>query len=294
MHMKHSLFVLSMMLAPLCATGTGSRPVVEPWTPAGVSSERFESHPAFDPLTGELYFVRSSKTFSGWRIFRSHCDGAAWTVPVPAPFAGAGVEADPWFTPDGRSVYFISTRATGSTKSKDLDIWRADRAANGRWKTPVRLPAPVNSGEAEWFPRVGPDGWLYFGSNRRGGYGKNDIWRARKDGTGQWRVENAGPAINTAGDEYEPLPSPDGKRLIVMADGGLYESMLGPKGWSSRVKLPAPVNVNGTEIGAMFSPSGKTLLFARDTGEPKSGEFFVWRMAQEAWPPACGSTTNAS
>lgn len=293
MRMKPGVLALCLAFAPLGALAATPSVTVQPWTPAGVSSDLFESHPAFDPRTGELYFVRSSKSFSGWRILQSHCDGARWSDPVPAPFAAPGAEADPWFTPDGRSVYFISTRATGSMKSKDLDIWRADRAADGLWKAPVRLPAPVNSDEAEWFPRLGSDGWLYFGSNRPGGIGKNDIWRARETKQGQWIVENAGPAINTAGDEYEPLPSPDGKRLIVMADGGLYESRLGPNGWLPRTKLGPDINVNGSEIGALFSPSGKTLLFARDTGEPKSGEFFVWHIeGHEAWPPQCSAAAE--
>ncbi len=43
--------------------------------------------------------------------------------------------------------------------------------------------------------------------------------------------------------------------------------------WSPRVKLGPDINVNGTEIGAVFSPSGKSLLFARDAGESKSHEF---------------------
>lgn len=295
MRMKPSVLALGFAFAPLAVLAATPSSNVEPWTPPGVSSDMFESHPAFDPRTGELYFVRSSKSFSGWRILHSHCEGTRWSDPQPAAFAAPGAEADPWFTPDGRSVYFISTRATGSMQSKDLDIWRADRGADGRWKTPVRLPAPVNSEEAEWFPRLAPDGWLYFGSNRPGGLGKNDIWRARETTPGQWLVENAGPAINTAGDEYEPLPSPDGGRLILMADGGLYQSRLGLHGWLPRRKLGPDVNVNGSEIGALFSPSGKTLLFARDTGEPKSGEFFVWHIdGHEAWPPQCGMAATAT
>jgi len=289
--MKRAIFVLLGAMAPFYGVMAGASTVVNSWAPTGISSELFESHAAFDPHSGDLYFVRSSKSFSGWRILTSHCDGKGWTKPVPAPFAADGVEADPWFTPDGKSVYFISTRITGSQKSKDLDIWRADRGENGQWKPPVHLPVPVNSDEAEWFPRLAPDGWLYFGSNRPGGFGKNDIWRARETSAGQWTVENAGPAINTAGNEYEPLPSPDGRRLIVMADGGLYESHMTPNGWSPRVKLGPEVNVNGSEIGALFSPSGKSLLFARDTGEPKSGEFFVWQpQGPEAWPPTCGES----
>jgi len=294
MRIKPRVVAFWLALTPLGAVAAAASSSVQPWTPPGVSSDLFESHPAFDPRTGELYFVRSSKSFSGWRMLHSHCDGTRWSDPLPAAFAAPGAEADPWFTPDGRSVYYISTRATGSIKSRDLDIWRADRGADGHWKTPVRLPAPVNSDEAEWFPRLAPDGWLYFGSNRPGGLGKNDIWRARETESGAWVVENA-PAINTAGDEYEPLPSPDGGRLILMADGGLYQSRLGLQGWLPRRKLGQEVNVNGSEIGALFSPSGKTLLFARDTGEPKSGEFFVWHIdGQEAWPPQCGAATTTA
>ena len=171
-------------------------------------------------------------------------------------------------------------------KRKDLDIWRVERDASGAWGTPVRLPEPVNSEGQEWFPRPAPDGWLYFGSNRPGGLGRTDIWRARAGSDGRWTVENLGPAINTAGDEYEPLPSPDGARMIVMASDGLYETRRTDAGWSPRVKLPPAVNVNGSEIGAVFSPSGRTLLFARDTKGPDSGEFFVLREdGDEDWPP---------
>ena len=266
---------------------------VRPWKPAGISSPLFESHAAFDPRTGELYFVRSSPAFEGWRIFVSRCTPSGWSEPKPPAFAGDGVEADPFFTPDGRTLYFISTRSLDGHARKDLDIWRVDRDAAGVWGTPVHLPEPVNSAGAEWFPRPSADGWLYFGSSRPGGLGRNDIWRAHRDASGQWTTENLGPAVNTAGDEYEPLPSADGSRLIVMADGGLYETRKTPSGWSPRVKLPGDVNVNGTEIGAVFSPSGRSLLFSRDTKQPDSGEFFVWHeTGSEAWPPDCPAGTG--
>ena len=95
--------------------------------------------------------------------------------------------------------------------------------------------------------------------------------------------------MNTAGDEYEPLPSPDGARMILMADGDLYESRRGSDGrWVPRVKLPPEVNSDGMEVGAVFSPSGRSVLFSRDTKGPESGEFFVLREGgEEDWPPAC-------
>lgn len=262
---------------------------VEPWAPPRISSPMFESHPAFDPITGDFYFVRSGKDFRGWRILFSRCGADGWGDPTPAPFAGDGVEADPWFAADGRSLYFISTRSTDGISRKDLDIWRVERDAHGRWGKPERLPAPVNSTGNEWFPRPGPDGWLYFGSDRAGGVGKTDIWRARRNQEGAWIAENLGPNVNTADGEYEPLPSADRKTLLVEANDGYFESERLPDGrWGPRRKLGPEINQNGSEIGALASPSGRTLMFARDGGEPKSGEFVVWRRGgPEAWPPVC-------
>ena len=261
---------------------------VRPWKPAGISSPKFESHAAFDPKTGDLWFVRSTPAFQGWRILVSHCGASGWSEPTSPVFAGDGVEADPWFTPDGGGLYFISTRSVDGSKRKDLEIWRVDRNADGSWGSPVHLPEPVNSAGAEWFPRPAPDGWLYFGSDRAGGLGATDIWRARKSADGAWSIENLGPNLNSAGDEYEPLPSPDGSRMIVMADGVLYESRKTETGWSPRAKMGTDLNVAGFQVGAVFSPSGRSLMFARDLKGDESGEFFVWREdGSEAWPPEC-------
>jgi hypothetical protein len=258
------------------------------WAPPGIASPLFESHAAFDPRTGDLLFVRSSKEFRGWRILASHCGARGWTEPRPADFAAPGLEADPFFTPDGRWLYFISTRKTGSSSSQDLDIWRIERDSAGKWGSPERLPEPVNSPGTEWFPRPAPDGWLYFGSNRPGGVGKTDIWRARMNAKGPWYVENAGPAINAPGNQYEALPSPDGERLIVESDAGYFESDRLGNGWSPRRRLGEGLNANGSEIGAVFSPSGRSLLFARDIKSNDSGEFFVWHPdGPEDWPLSC-------
>jgi hypothetical protein len=267
--------VLSILMAP-----DGK---AEPWTPAAVSSPMFESHPAFDPWTGDLYFVRSDRTFSGWRILLSRCGSGGLTAPVDAPFAGPGLEADPWFAPGGRTLYFISTRATGSKRGQDLDIWRVSRTRGGGWGRPERLPEPVNSPAAEWFPRLGADGWLYFGSGRRGGLGRTDIWRARERG-GRWAVENPGPSVNSEGDEYEPSPMADG--LLVQAGGDYYFARRSGRGFAPRAKLGPAINGNGSEIGALVSPRGRSLMFARDLGE-KSGELMVIRSGGEAWPPTC-------
>ncbi len=263
------------------------------WQSDPISSAQFESHAAFDEQGEALYFVRSSPAFAGWRIHASQCREGRWTDPQPAFFAGDGVEADPFITRDGRSLYFISTRSENGVRQAELDIWRTDRAHHrAAWRAPVRLPEPVNSAGAEWFPRPGPDGWLYFGSDRPGGHGGTDIYRARVR-RGAWLVENLGPGVNGPGDEYEAEVAPDGRRMILMADGDLFLVARTGNSWGGREKLGPEVNSAGLEVGPSFSPSGRSILFARDFGKAAlpiggSGEFVVAAAgAREAWPPLC-------
>lgn len=280
------LALISTCALLVSAPALAQQTAVQPWKPANISSPRFESHPAFDPKTGDLYFVRSTPQFQGWHILVSHCTDKGWSSPEKWTLAGDGVEADPFFTDDGKSMYFISTRSVDGVKRTNLDIFRIDRI-NDKWGEPQQLPEPVNSAGAEWFPRPSKDGWLYFGSDRPGGKGATDIYRAQLMSDGKWTIENLGDAINTAGDEYEPLPSPDGTSMIIMADGDLFESHMTDKGWSARTKLAPEINQPNMKVGALFSPSGKSLLFARDTGGAESGEFFVWHISEENWPPEC-------
>jgi hypothetical protein len=235
----------------------------------------WESHSALDPQTGDLWLVRSDHSFSGWRIYIAGCKAGQWTTPQPMPIAGNGLEADPWFTADGKTLWFISTRATGETKSAALDIWRAQRDASGQWQSPERLPAPVNSEAAEWFPRPASDGWLYFGSRRAGGLGKDDIWRARQTSDSEWIVENAGSELNSADAEYEFQPAPDGQWGILATDQGLYRVVRTSGRWRRAEKFGPEVNVDGTEIGAMIAPDGRSFVFSRNAGDNASGELFI-------------------
>ena len=278
-----------LLLSAAAMFATVASGAVTRWTPPLVSSARFESHVAIDPRTKDLYVVRSAPDFTGWKLFVATCGKDGWSKPAPPAFAGDGLEADPWFTPDGKTLYFISSRSTDGQHHDDLDLWRISRGAHGIWGTPQRLPEPLNSRAQEWFPRMGADGWLWFGSGRPGGLGKTDIWRARETAPGKWEVLNAGPAINTDGQEYEAEISRDGRRLIINTADAMYESTFDGQAWTPRTRMSADINANGSEIGALLSPSGHSMLFARDTKGADSGELFLWNdSTAERWPPVCG------
>src|SRR5689334_11123616 len=109
---------MGLTIALALAAGAAAPAV---WSAPPIASDQFESHPAFDPKTGDLWFVRSTPQFRSWRIKVSHCGKTGWTPPTDAPIAGHGVEADPWFTRDGRTLWFISTRSSDGIHRQDLD-----------------------------------------------------------------------------------------------------------------------------------------------------------------------------
>ncbi|MGO4517780.1 hypothetical protein AB4Y89_18445 [Terriglobus sp. 2YAB30_2] len=152
---------------------------------------------------------------------------------------------------------------------------------------------------------------LYFGSGRPGGFGKDDIYRARQTPNGTWlehfpcrcspghphlwafsamktplhapfgipsnrenALENAGPGLNTADAEYEFLP-PNGQWGLRAIDKGIYRVEHTAKGWQRTGLLSKEINATGTEIGAMFIGRDGSFIFSRDTGKEKSGEFFL-------------------
>lgn len=271
--------LLSMLIAMwlLAAVDTTSAPryTVTLATPPAVSSSQWESHPALDPRTGDLWFVRGKTDFSGWSLWTSRCVNDHFQTPTPSPISSVGIEADPYFTQDGGTLYFISSRLYGSSSSADLDIWTASRDSQGNWQKAIRLPSPVNSAQAEWFPRPASDGWLYFGSRRSGGFGKDDIWRARQIKAGGWLVENAGPGLNSAGAEYEFLPASNGQWGLLATDNGIYRVKRVGHIWQRDFRLGVEVNVNGTEIGPSLLGEDGSFIFSRDSEDGASGELFV-------------------
>lgn len=261
------------------------------WTPAGLSTDQYESSPSLSPDGRELFFFRADRQFDHYRLLHSRCEDGRWSPPREPTFAAApGVlETDPAFSPDGRRLYYGSDRH----KDQDLDLWRVERGADSAWGAPQRLPEPVNSPHTELLPREQADGRLLFGSDRPGGPGGGrDLYFATLSQDGRWQVEPLPAPVNGPGDEYEADLSRDGRVLVVVANRGkrshLYVYDRDGTGWRERGQVPAREDV--FQVGPLLSPDGKRLLFAQDQGKD-SGELYLVDLAPDAdrsWPPVCG------
>lgn len=261
------------------------------WTPAAISGPGYESSPTFAPDGQTMVYLAADKDFRNYRLMQSRCEKGAWGKPVPPSFAMPlpVIEADPFITPDGQRLYYISSRHAPA--KEDFDIWYVERTIDGGWGEPQRLPAPVNSPAAELLPRTDADGRLYFGSSRAGSAGGGDIYVATEVRPGEWTVANLGAPVSGDGHDYEAEISRDGKTMITVSDRGdrshLYRYRREGERWIEAGRIPAdPAQF---QVGPLLSPKGDRLLFAQRHGE-RSGEMFLIDLVPDpdrSWPPTC-------
>lgn len=267
--------VLLGAAAPAAPPYDPGRPLPEPaiFAPGAISTGEYESHPAFTPDGKTLYYLKDTPDFSHWTIVESRFEKGGWTRPEVVPFSGQYSDADPFITPDGSRMFFISNRPVDGKPKEDLDIWVVERKEGGGWGEPRHLGPPVSSPGNEWFPTLAADGTLYFGSNREGGKGRTDLYRARLV-DGQYAApENLGDAVNSPGEEFEPLISPQGDVLLFMAirqggqgSGDLWVSYFRDGAWTPARNLPPPINSPAFEVSPKISPDGRFFFFTSTRG----------------------------
>src|SRR5262249_15034935 len=90
----------------------------------------------------------------------------------------ASNEGDQYILPDGSALYFVSDRGG------NYDIYRAPRSGQGFGAPALVNAVDVNGAAFEANPVVSPDELvIYFGSQRAGGSGDYDIYRASRAST---------------------------------------------------------------------------------------------------------------
>jgi hypothetical protein len=239
-------------------------------TPGVISTEGGEAFPSVSPDGGKLYFAKHGP---GWTDFTLYVAGRAeggWGQPERLPFSGEYNDRAPFPSLDGSSLYFSSDRPLPGSDAggTDFNVWVVRRDEAGVWSEPEPV-AGVNSEANDFHAAITRDGVLFFSSNRPGGLGTYDLYRAAPDGDGYGPPENLGPPINTPGEETDVYVDPDGTFLIVVAtdrEGGrgaddLWLSVRGEEGWGELENLYGPVNSTASEYGPFITPNRQYLLF---------------------------------
>lgn len=239
-----------------------------------VNTEADEYGPVFVPNGKTLYFTKRTNRDGNESIFCTEFRDGAWMQPTVASFSGRYYDKEPFITPDGSRLLFASTRPEepgGSDTAFDLYI--VEQEGQG-WGEPRRLSSLVNSNDYDNYPAVAGSGNLYFGSRRRGGLGRGDLYVSHRiDGEYQ-AAENLGPLVNSPATDADPYIAPDESFIIFSStrDGGygsgdLFLSYRRGRSWTEPQNLGHLVNTPEFEYAPLVTPDGKYLFFSRGWGE---------------------------
>lgn len=228
------------------------------------SSDQNDYNLSMDRSERRAVFARSKAEFADAHIMVSEQSEGQWSEPRLIDFSDPRYsDSDPWITPDGEWLYFISDRPTADRPDKkDLDIWRSRRTAGG-WGKPENLGSKVNSAG----PELGPElhgGILYFGSARPGGKGGLDLYQAAANGADFEDARPLGGPFNSAESEGDPTFSSDGNTALFWRGkaGALMISRRTAGKWSDPVALPAQVNIGPFNFTPSFLNDGCHITFA--------------------------------
>ncbi len=194
---------------------------------AALNSAGDEIDPHVSPDGRRLYFASDRPGGSGrfdlWVAALGE-QGPGEPANLGALVNGAGNECGPALDPAGSVLYFASDRARasetvgaeaavpdGAKERRDFDIYSSRLDVPG----PAEAVAGLNSPSQETTPAVSPAGdFVYFASDRPGGPGGFDLYRARRVRGDHTPPENLGLPVNTPEDELDPE--------VVLEGFGLY------------------------------------------------------------------------
>lgn len=212
----------------------------------------------------EFVFCLTDKDWGNCRIMYTNCfNNNEWSEPVKI-IDNAMV---PYFSNDDRAIYCISYKRNGNTTA---DVWVSWRSDDG-WLEPVQINEPVSSPDGdEWEVAEPGNGTLYFSSNRPGGFGNYDIYRAVLVDDNYFLAENLGAPVNTSSLDECPWVAPDESYIVFnswktnpkFAGNNLYISWRNADGsWTNPKDLGEAVNTNYLDIYPYISPDGKYLFY---------------------------------
>lgn len=171
-----------------------------------INTENDEGASSLNLKGNSLYFTRcrvEKKMMLGCAINFATKKGVSWGEPIRIEIPGTNDSVSyghPAVSNDDLTLYFSAQIPGGQGGN---DIWKIVREKTTKpWGEPINLGPEVNTPGNEVFPFEREDGTFYFSSDYHGGMGGLDIFKAAKDGSGKYVVENLKFPINSAADDF--------------------------------------------------------------------------------------------
>lgn len=136
----------------------------------------YQRHGAFTPDGKTLYFSSDyNQGKGGYDIYVSTLQNGEWSEAknLGDVINTNGHEDSPFITADGKTMYFSST---GHEGMGGYDVFMSEWI-DGNWSKPVNMGTPVNTPADDIYLMIESEDQIYIASNRKGGFGKMDIYQ---------------------------------------------------------------------------------------------------------------------
>ncbi|NQV03441.1 MAG: PD40 domain-containing protein, partial [Bacteroidia bacterium] len=191
---------------------------------------------------------------------------------MPEPFNVNDNEGGATLTADNNVLYYTVCKYDKVKHYLNCDIYFSEYR-HDEWQEIKSAGNRINKpGSWESQPSISAEGSiLFFVSDRPGGYGGYDIYKATRNHGDEWGAPvNLGPLINTSGNEKSPFIHPDGKTLYFSSDGWMgmggydvfFTRLQDDGSYPKPENLGYPINSPEDEVGFFVSTDGTTGFFA--------------------------------
>jgi len=238
-----------------------------------ISTSLYERDIAISPEGDEIVYTLGNHKQSIRGLVGIKKGESGWESKEILPFSGRYNDIEPFFSPNGKYLYFASDRPIDKDSTRtDYNLWRVKRRTTG-WGIPLPLDTLINTTGEEYYPSISKSGNLYFTATRQDGIGREDIFVSILKDDKHLKPVVLDSAINTAVFEFNAFIHPN-EDLIIFSSygrqdgyggGDLYFSKKDQKGnWQKAINMGAAINSNSLDYCPFIDVNRGVFYFTSD------------------------------
>jgi len=245
------------------------------FAPGLISTSGNERDMAISPEGNEIFYSLSTPDNKMGALIHLKKQGKKWSAPEVVSFSGTYRDIEPFFSPDGRKLFFASNRPLyEGDNSIDYNIWYVMKEEDD-WGYPAPVGEIINTDADEFFPAVGASGNLYFTAAYQDSKGYEDIYMSRLTTTGYQQPVSLDSAVNSPLYEFNAWVSPKEDMIIFtsygreddMGGGDLYISRKNNTGnWLPAEHMRPGINSSSLDYCPFMDIANQNLYFTSKRG----------------------------
>lgn len=227
---------------------------------------------AMSPHGDEVLFTAQSAMGNISAIVETKKENGEWSEPKIASFSGQYFDLEPFFSKNGLTLYFVSTRPQSDSKKeeKNFDIWYVTRKTlDDVWSVPINMGRPINTEHGEFYPSIADNGNFYFTRDNPSLKRKDDIYMSKKVNGLYTEAIALSDSVNTESYEYNAFIAPDESFLIFggynrkdgFGSGDLYISYNIENGWTKAENMGNIINSKKMDYCPFVDVKHNTIYF---------------------------------